>query len=386
MASTKPGGGGFTGWVSDTWDSLGDHIGGMNVGGNNTDGRNPVSGGSPHRGMPAPRPVAPPLRVQPAIRPSSPGVTMGDWQNAYDSYLANAQSQNAGAWAQSQARLAALLDEKNQKQIAANYAGLGSGVDSRLAQELLANMRGANASSIEGLNDRDQMAVRYNELIKSGFKFDEALLSKQDQFLLQQLELDRLNTETARREGRDLNTENLENIASSSAASGTYFSSGRNLMDERENKMLSRLMEKAGLADKQSRKEYDAALAQLGREKQRAKDGMTNADLDLIAKVQDSNRGREQIQFQQQEAEARARAAEEQRQLDARYRAEQLAAYNQSVAAQQAAEWYAELTRQRDAANAAQWYATQAAGIPQAPPRRAAPANHPLANWSGLWG
>jgi hypothetical protein len=279
-------------------------------------------------------------------RSVTPGPSLAQWGQTYNAYLNQAKMQNMGAWAEQQARLSSLLDDANQRRIAADFSKLGAGVDQRAANELLGLMRASGRSGLGGLDDSDKMARQYADLINNGYRFDQRYLSDQDKFLLRQLQLEKERTELGRTEGRNTRVTNVRNIEGAAGAAGAFFSSATDNLVGDEDRNLALLMSRAGNADAQSQKEYDAALKSLAREKQKVKDGMRKTDLDLVNQMAQNQRGREGIFINTLEAEAQKRRDDQLRAIQLQQEQAQLAAFYRSVQDQQAKAYF-------DALNAA---------------------------------
>ena len=272
--------------------------------------------------------------------------------------------ENMGAWAEQQARLSSLLDDANQRRIAADFSKLGAGVDQKAATELLALSRSRATSGLGGLDDSDRMARQYADLINNGYRFDEKYLSEQDKMLLRQLQLEKERTELGRTEGRNTRTTNVRNIEGAVGAAGAFFSSATDNLVGDEDRNLALLMSRAGNADAQSQKEYEAALKSLAREKQKVKDGMRKTDLDLVGQMAQNQRGREGIFIGTLEDQAQKRRDDQMRAIQLQQEQAQLAAFYRSVHDQQAKAYF-------DALNAAKleaFFAGLQAGPPPAAP------------------
>lgn len=337
------------------------------------EGRIPTAGrpagpyGTPPSGQSGGRKPAPAgLSAFPVFqtRSAPAGPSLAQWGQTYNAYLNQAKMQNMGAWAEQQARLSSLLDDANQRRISADFSKLGAGVDQRAANELLNLMRAGNRSSLGGLDDSDKMARKYADLINNGYRFDQKYLSEQDKLLLRQLQLEKERTEQGRTEGRNIRETNVRNVEGAATAAGAFFSSATNTLVGDEDRNLALLMSRAGNADKQSQKDYEAALKSLAREKQKVKDGMSKADLDLVNQMAQNQRSREGIFINTLEAEAQKRRDDQLRQIQLQQEQAQLAAFYRSVQDQQAKAYF-------DALNAAKleaFFAAINAGKPPPAP------------------
>jgi hypothetical protein len=257
---------------------------------------------------------------------------------------------------------------------------MGRGIDANLANALYAASNGSVGVDRRAIDQQDQAARDYYTLIQRGLAADEGVVNENAAQILRQLAIAKEQTETGRKEGRQIRDKNVRNVRGAGTGAGALFSSAVQDQYLDEENALGVLLQQARSADLASQLQYDEADTTLRRKRGEIGEGRQKADYDLWYKVLDLNNNRQRIDFDTGARDAKYRAEQQMRALAGSKDNQSLGSFLRGIKAQQDAFNGARLMQEMGLVTGAQQQANSLVGAPPIAKKRPKTGRSPQRN------